>query len=70
MPTIYVSLWDRYKEKEFLILMPYKKVGGKYLYGPEANGVRRRPEPVHVSPWQKVKDGYAEMFRMIFGRAT
>ena len=64
MPTIYVTLYDNDVHP---VVMPlaYKKIGNKYLYGPEANGKRRRPEPLHVPWWRKIIEGYSELFSLI-----
>jgi hypothetical protein len=59
MPQILVTLWNN-DDKAIMMPLIYTKVGGKYLYGPEANGKKRtKAVPVKISRWQKVKDRLA-----------
>ncbi len=64
MPVQYVKLWDA-GDNEVMMPMPYKKTGGKYLYGPEANGVRRKPRDMKPTIWRKLVDGFTDLFSMI-----
>ncbi len=66
MPTQYIKIWDNHGQ-ELLVPLTYSIVGKKYVYGPEANGKRRkRPEPLHIPWWQKVFQGYVELCRMMW----
>lgn len=62
MPTIYMRVFDPH-DQEVMMPLTYAMVGKKYIYGPEANGSRkrRRPEPLKLSWKQKIIDGYSEL---------
>lgn len=57
MPTVYVKMFDQHDQD---VIWPY-------IYG--KNGKKRkRPEALKPSSWQKLKDGYTDLFNMIKGK--
>lgn len=57
MPTMYITMWDHH-DREILIPYVYGKNGKK----------RKRPEALKPSPYQKVKDGFTDLFNMVRGK--
>jgi hypothetical protein len=68
MPTMYVTIYDN-DCNPLLAPLPYKKIGGKYFYGPEANGGNgkksRKPVALKIPWWRKAADGYRDLFYAI-----
>lgn len=57
MPVVYIKLWDSHDQE---IMWPYQ-------YG--KNGKKRkRPIPLKPTVWQKIRDGYVELFKIMIGR--
>jgi hypothetical protein len=67
MPTLYLKMWDN-DIRPFIMPLPYNITGKKYIYGPDANGKRRKPVPLKPTPWQRVRDGYIDLFNILRGK--
>jgi hypothetical protein len=57
MPTMYITLWNQHDQE---VIAPY-------TYG--KNGKKsRKPKPVKLSTWQKIQDGYIDLWNMLRGK--
>ena len=63
MAILYVTLYDN-DVQPIMMPLPYTIVGKKYVYGPTANGKKRRPEPLRIPWWKKMTDNYKALFDM------